>query len=82
MVLRLRDEGKCPCSQETQAKVFVGEVHDRYISYVNKERHHLNRERYSQCDKMARKKKNLQQIKVKGMQLFTILFSIFKNEVG
>ena len=57
MVLRLRDEGKCPCSQETQAKVFVGEVHDRYISYVNKERHHLNRERYSQCDKMARKKK-------------------------
>ena len=56
MVLRLRDEGKCPCSQETQAKVFVGEVHDRYISYVNKERHHLNRERYSQCDKMARKR--------------------------
>lgn len=56
MVLRLRDEGKCPCSQETQAKVFVDEVHDRHISYVNKKRYHLNRERYSQCDKMARKK--------------------------
>ena len=40
MVLKLRDEGKCPCFQEIQAKVFMGEVHDRHISYVNKERYH------------------------------------------
>lgn len=30
MVLGLRDVGKHSCSQETQAKAFVGTVHDGY----------------------------------------------------